>query len=178
MQLLVPDWARPSALASHRLDEATAVRLALDLAERNIESGDGGPFGAVIFEQDSGCLVSAGVNLVVAANQTVLHAEVVAIMLAQEKLGRYDALKGGHTLACSAHPCVMCLGAVHWAGLSKIVYSAGVSVTEGIGFDEGPGVRSAVAGLQKRGVVLRGGYEEERGRSILQRYRDQGGTIY
>ena len=43
-----------------------------------------------MFEQESGRLVSVGVNRVVPENSSLAHAEVLAIGLAQTSLGTYD----------------------------------------------------------------------------------------
>ncbi len=61
------------------------MKLVLNLAQRNIEENTGGPFAAAIFERESGQLIAPGINIVTSANCSVLHAEIVAIMLAQKK---------------------------------------------------------------------------------------------
>src|SRR5215213_6406928 len=77
------DWERP-----YRDDEAK-VALAIELARQNILHESGGPFGAAVFEQESGRLVAVGVNRVTALNNSVLHGEIVAFMMAQQRLGSY-----------------------------------------------------------------------------------------
>jgi hypothetical protein len=66
------------------------MRLAIDLSRENILRSTGGPFGAAIFELESGRLVSVGVNLVVPCNNSVLHGEMVAFMMAEARLGTYS----------------------------------------------------------------------------------------
>jgi hypothetical protein len=94
----LPRWFR-GLLADDRsgrrgLEERMA--LVIELARRNVREGTGGPFAAAVFEQKTGALVSAGVNLVTYANCSALHAEMVALMFAQRSLGTYDL--GAETL--------------------------------------------------------------------------------
>jgi tRNA(Arg) A34 adenosine deaminase TadA len=91
------------------------MRLAVELASRNVEHRTGGPFGAAIFEIDTWRIVGLGVNLVEPSNCSILHAEMVAIAMAQQTVGSYDLAAGGgvrHELATSTEPCAMCLGAI------------------------------------------------------------------
>ena len=48
-----------------------------------------GPFGAAIVEEESGRLVAVGMNQVVPRNNAILHAEIVAFMFAQQRVGSY-----------------------------------------------------------------------------------------
>ena len=106
----------------------------------NVEEYSGGPFAAAMFESDTGNLVSLGVNLVTTRNLSFLHAEIVAIAIAQTKLGNYDL--GAPALPAldlfsTTEPCAMCLGAIPWSGIKRVVTSATDSDARSIGFDEG-----------------------------------------
>jgi tRNA(Arg) A34 adenosine deaminase TadA len=61
------------------------MRVMIELARANVQHG-GGPFVAGIFDAATGRLIAPGVNLVLTHNCSVLHAEIVAIMLAQQSL--------------------------------------------------------------------------------------------
>jgi tRNA(Arg) A34 adenosine deaminase TadA len=50
------------------------------------------------------------------------HAEILAIRLASERSGTHDL--SGCTIYSSCEPCPMCLGAVYWAGIKKVVFSS------------------------------------------------------
>jgi tRNA(Arg) A34 adenosine deaminase TadA len=65
------------------------MRFVLDLARENV-AAKGGPFSAAVFEHHSGRLLAAGANRVVASGYSCAHAEVVALSLAQHRLGHYD----------------------------------------------------------------------------------------
>uniref|UniRef100_A0A0K0DRT4 CMP/dCMP-type deaminase domain-containing protein n=1 Tax=Angiostrongylus cantonensis TaxID=6313 RepID=A0A0K0DRT4_ANGCA len=58
-----------------------AVREACD----GVESGDGGPFGAVIVRD--GIVIATGHNMVLVTNDPTMHAEMVAIRNACKKIG-------------------------------------------------------------------------------------------
>ena len=66
------------------------MRFAIALARENAERRTGGPFGAAVFD-GRGRLVAPGVNIVVTSNFSILHAEMVAISLAQKKLAEVEA---------------------------------------------------------------------------------------
>jgi tRNA(Arg) A34 adenosine deaminase TadA len=87
----------------------------IDTARRNVVENTGGPFAAGVFEMHTGRLISLGVNLVTTEKLSVLHAEMVALMIAQRNFGTYDLGVTGtafHELFTSAEPCAMCFGAI------------------------------------------------------------------
>src|SRR6478609_2225856 len=79
----VVDWQ-----AAYTTDEAK-MRLAIAVATQNVLQRSGGPFGAAVFERQSGALVSVGMNSVVRLHNSTLHAEMLAIMLAEQRIGSY-----------------------------------------------------------------------------------------
>jgi tRNA(Arg) A34 adenosine deaminase TadA len=156
------------------------MRLAVELARENVTQKTGGPFGAAVFEADSGRLVAAGVNLVESSNCSIAHAEMVAIALAQRALGHYDLGRDNitHELVTSTEPCAMCLGAIPWSGLRRVVCGARGEDACAIGFDEGAKPADWVGALRSRGIeVLRDVLREE-ARAVLQEYLASGGLIY
>src|SRR5512137_520961 len=103
------------------------MRFVIGLAQQNIAAGTGGPFAAAVFDDGTGRLVAAGVNLVTSLNSSIVHAEILAIMLAQQREGTYDLGGSGmplFELVTSAEPCAMCLGAIPWSGVRRLVCGA------------------------------------------------------
>ena len=94
------------------------INQAIDLATENVRNG-GGPFGAVIVKD--GEVIATGVNRVTSNADPTAHAEVQAIRSACAKLGHFE-LKGC-VLYTSCEPCPMCLGAIYWARLDRVVYA-------------------------------------------------------
>jgi tRNA(Arg) A34 adenosine deaminase TadA len=176
----LPPWCTASTLQRLLRTEPDWLSFAITLAERNVARGTGGPFGAVIVDDASGEALGVGVNRVEALNNPVLHAEVVAITSAAATLRAYaiGAVIPRATLYTSSEPCVMCLGAVHWAGLHRVVFAAPVSAAERIGFNEGPNQRQLRAGLAAHGVRFVRGAGIRRVTRLLAAYVALGQRVY
>jgi tRNA(Arg) A34 adenosine deaminase TadA len=108
------------------------LRRAIRLAAENVQSGRGGPFGAVIVRD--GVIVAEGVNSVTLTKDPTAHAEVSAIRAACESLGRFDLR--GCTIYSSCEPCPMCLGAIYWARLDALYFAATHKDASRAGFDD------------------------------------------
>src|SRR5690606_21560860 len=91
-ELALPSWVEaflpPPEHVYSTLEER--MQLAIDLSRKNIEHGTGGPFGAAVFELDTGRLIAPGVNMVVNAKWSGGHGEMVAYSIAQQVIGTHD----------------------------------------------------------------------------------------
>jgi tRNA(Arg) A34 adenosine deaminase TadA len=157
------------------------INLVTTLSKLNIEQGTGGPFGAGIFRADTYELVAPGVNLVMTAKSSIAHAEIVAIMMAQQTLGSHDLGADGlppHELVTSCEPCTMCLGAICWSGVRHLICGARGSDAEAIGFDEGPKPTNWVTELEHRGIHVMTDIGRLNATQVLQNYVAQGGEVY
>jgi guanine deaminase len=105
-----------------------AIRLSIE----NVESGRGGPFGAIIVKD--GKIIATGTNQVTATNDPTAHAEVVAIRRACEVLKSFQL--DGCEIYCSCEPCPMCLGAIYWARPDKIFFANTKEDAAKIKFDD------------------------------------------
>jgi len=103
-----------------------AARLALE----NVQSGLGGPFGAVVVKD--GQIIARGTNRVTRTNDPTAHAEVVAIREACRVLGTFDL--SGCEVYTSCEPCPMCLSAIYWARIGKVYYGCTAQDAAAIGF--------------------------------------------
>lgn len=169
-----PDWLARRALPDIIADDDAAMELAIELAMQNVAHATGGPFGALLRETASGRLLSVGVNQVRATGNPSLHAEVMALSLA----GCNGADLTQATLFTSCAPCIMCLGATHWAGVKRIVFSALKEDAEAIGFSEGAGTDALQGEMVSRGVAIEGGRLRARGVEVFRNYVASGGVIY
>lgn len=104
---------------------------AINIAAAGIKNG-GGPFGAVITKE--GKIISETINNVVLTNDPTAHAEILAIRKAASVLKSHDLNKC--TLYTSCEPCPMCLGAIYWAGIKKVVYACDRIDAERAGFSD------------------------------------------
>lgn len=168
LTLELPDWLNPATPLVFG-DDLVAMAFAVQLSRRNVAEG-GGPFAALVLDAQGG-LVAAGVNRVVEQGNSVLHAEMVALMLAQQKLGTHDLRRAGPlTLVTSCAPCAMCLGAIPWAGVARVVCGARGEDAEAIGFDEGDKPAAWVAALQRRGITVLEDVGREAAAAVLADY--------
>jgi tRNA(Arg) A34 adenosine deaminase TadA len=180
IRVALPDWVGDAVdFGAACATDEQRMRVAIDLARTNVVRRTGGPFGAAIFAGDR--LVAVGVNLVVPLSNSVLHAEMVAFMMAQAKLGTYTLRADGladHALFTSCEPCAMCLGATLWAGVRRVVWAAGREDANRASFDEGPVFAESYTYLRERGIVFEAGVLRDEGRDALALYGESGGAIY
>lgn len=114
----------------HTASDDFFLQRAVELARLGSESGQGGPFGAVIVRD--GQILAEGWNRVVASQDPTAHAEISAIRTACVALGQFHL--EGCTLYASSEPCPMCLSAAYWARISRIVFANSRSEAAAIGF--------------------------------------------
>ena len=157
------------------------MRLAIRVARENVERGTGGPFGAAIFESESGKLVSVGMNSVVRLNNCTLHGEMFAFMMAQQRVGSYtlkSATLPMHEMHTSCEPCAMCLGTTLWSGVQRVVYGATREDATILNFEEGPVFPESYKYLEDRGIEIVRQVMRNEARSVLELYRAKSGKIY
>ena len=161
------DWTRPY------LGDRDRMRVALLVARQNVERKTGGPFGAAIFEVESGRLVAVGLNQVETLGSSFVHAELFAIAMAEQRLDspRLDAVHlPPLELHTTCEPCIMCAGALVLSGITRLVSAAAATDAEAAGFPaiNGGDTSSLLAAheVQERHGVLR-----DEAREILRLYR-------
>ena len=177
-----PDWVY-SLVDWERVytSDVDKMRVAIGMSRENVERDTGGPFGAAIFETDSGKLVAVGMNSVVRLNNCALHGEMVAFMMAQQRVGHFtlqSPMLPAHELFTSCEPCAMCLGATLWSGVRRVVYGAGREDASRLNFEEGPVFPESYKYLEDRGIQIARGVLREEAKTVLERYREKRGTIY
>jgi len=166
---------------AHYPDDEAKMRLAIAVSRANVEHGTGGPFGAAIFERESGRLVAVGMNSVVRLGNSALHGEMVAFMMAQRAVGTFSLSAPGlpaHELFTSCEPCAMCLGATLWSGVRRVVYGAGREDASRLNFEEGPVFPASYVYLEDRGIEIRRDVLRDEARAVLELYRAKNGKIY
>lgn len=178
----LPDWVDEIAQrqASYASD-AERMALAIELARQNVLREGGGPFGAVVFDDRTGACIAAGVNRVQQLGNCALHAEIVALMFAQRRIGNHTLYSDGgpqYVLVTSCDPCAMCLGALLWSGVRRVICGATRDDAMRMGFDEGPVFPESLTYLQDRGVHITHGVLRADAVAVLELYRDHGGVVY
>jgi tRNA(Arg) A34 adenosine deaminase TadA len=171
----IVDWGRTYA------SDDDKMRLAIAVSRENVVRGTGGPFGAAIFERASGTLVAVGMNSVVRLNNCTLHGEMVAFMMAQQRIGSFTLNSPSlpeHDLFTSCEPCAMCLGATLWSGVRRVVYGAGREDASRLDFEEGPVFPESYTYLEDRGITIQRNFLRDEATAILELYRANSGKIY
>jgi tRNA(Arg) A34 adenosine deaminase TadA len=182
IQVHYPDWVHETVdwERVYRNDDEK-MRLAIALARENVAHDTGGPFGAAVFESDSGKLVAVGMNSVVRLSNCTLHGEMVAFMMAQRRVGSFTLGGNGrpaHEIFSSCDPCAMCLGATLWSGVRRMVCGASREDATRLDFDEGPVFPESYAYLESSGIRVVHGVLRDEARAVMERYRARGGQIY
>ena len=183
LNVRLPEWLPKLFQGPERVYPSIEERMGLviELARLNVEKEKAGPFAAAVFEMRTGKLVAPGVNLVLQLNCAILHAEMVAIAMAQKILGTYDLGGPGmpaHEIVINAEPCAMCLGAIPWSGVRRLVCGARDEDARIIGFDEGDKPFDWALSLKNRGIYVVQDMLREEAISVLEEYQSAGGIIY
>jgi tRNA(Arg) A34 adenosine deaminase TadA len=171
----VVDWDRAYTSDEERM------RLAIRMSRENVERDTGGPFGAAVFEMESGRLVAVGMNSVVRLNNCMLHGEGMAVMMAQSRLDCFTLRTDdgpAYELVTSCEPCAMCLGTTLWSGVRRLVCGAGRDDALRLGFDEGPVFPASYEYLEARGIRVVHGMLRDEANAVLELYRARQGPIY
>jgi tRNA(Arg) A34 adenosine deaminase TadA len=177
-----PDWVHSTVdFARCYASDEEKMRLAIAVSRENVERGTGGPFGAAVFERESGKLVAVGMNSVLRYNNCTLHGEMVAFMMAQQVVQSFTLNAPNlpeHELFTSCEPCAMCLGATLWSGVRRVVYGAQREDASKLNFEEGPVFPESYTYLEDRGITIVRSLLREEARAVLELYRKKSGKIY
>lgn len=106
------------------------MKLANDLANYNLKTNAGGPFGACVVK--NGKIIGKGSNNVLLNNDPTAHAEIMAIRDACKNINSYDLTDCEIYTSC--YPCPMCLAAIIWSNVKKVYYGNTKEDAAEIGF--------------------------------------------
>ncbi len=140
----------------------------------NLESGEGGPFGAVIVKD--GKIVGRGHNRVLAAQDPTCHAEIEAIRSACRNLGTRDL--SGCEIYTSCYPCPMCLGAIIWANIRTAYFGNTAEDAARVGFRDDYIYRFIENGRKDDGVLSLRQLDRDLTIGTFDAYRESGREIY
>ncbi len=141
------------------------LRLAINLAWEARKAG-ADPFGAVLVHHDT--VVAKDRDRSVEVSDPTHHAELSVISAYCRERGIFHL--EDYTLYTSAEPCVMCAGAIHWARISRVVFSVSqVKLQEFSGGATKPSCESIV-NMGRRSVEVVGPVMEEEGLAVFRDY--------
>lgn len=112
------------------MGQETFMEMAVKLANENVATNHGGPFGAIVIK--NGRVVGVGRNEVTAINDPTAHAEVQAIREACKNLNDFQLVDCEIYTSCE--PCPMCLGAIYWARPKAVYFACTKEEAATIGF--------------------------------------------
>jgi tRNA(adenine34) deaminase len=96
------------------------MKLALNEAKKAGQKSEV-PIGAVLVAE-SGNILSASHNQTISLADPTAHAEIIALRKAGQKIQNYRLLNT--TLYVTIEPCIMCMGAIVHARVSRVVFGA------------------------------------------------------
>lgn len=94
------------------------IRKAIEVSRKARERGDT-PFGSILVYKDGTVLLEQG-NIEITESDPTGHAETSLVRKASriyDKQYLWDC-----TLYSTAEPCVMCMGAIYWGNIGRVVY--------------------------------------------------------
>lgn len=100
------------------MDEEKFLELAIEKARESVASG-GFPAGAIVVRD--GAVVGEGVSIGNKIHDPTSHGEMAAIRDACKSLQQKELTDA--VLYSSMQPCLMCLGAIFWSGIRRVVYA-------------------------------------------------------
>src|ERR1700735_13576 len=113
------------------MDEPSLMRLAIQVAGEGIAARQS-PFGSILVKEDR--VVAATHNTVWRDTDPTAHAEVNCIRSAAAALKLIDL--SGCEMYSTCEPCPMCLAAIHWAKIDRVIYGATIADAATAGFCE------------------------------------------
>jgi tRNA(Arg) A34 adenosine deaminase TadA len=155
------------------MNEQEAMRLAIHKGQEAIAAGQS-PFAAVIVRGDD--VIAVTHNTVWRDTDPTAHAEVNCIRAAAAAL-RTIALHGC-TLFSTTEPCPMCLSAIHWAKIDRVVYGAAIADATAAGFSELAIPARTMAQMEHSPVRVEGGLLRDECAALFDQWRAAGGKAY
>lgn len=149
------------------------MRMAVEKAREGVSKGQT-PFGAIIVKK--GQVLVCEHNTVWKDCDITAHAEMRAVRRACRKLNTIDLT--GATLYSTCEPCPMCLGAIHWAGVSRVVFGCRIRDAKKMGFSELTVSAARLKSLGNSPVKVTGGVLREECIDVMKLWEKLGGRPY
>lgn len=151
------------------------MNLAINEAKKTMRKDIGGPFGALIVDQN-GKILSVASNTVLGDHDPTAHAEMNAIRKATKAIGSHDLT--GCKLYTTAYPCPMCLGAIIWSNIKKVYYGCIESDADEIGFRDDFIYKFIETGREDIDILDLEETQRELCLTLFKEYKDNNKTMY
>jgi guanine deaminase len=151
------------------ISDQDAMKLAIGKAREAIAAGQS-PFGAVLVRE--GRVVAEAHNTVWRDGDPTAHAEINCIRRAAADLGRIDL--SGCTMYSTCEPCPMCLSAIHWSKIDRVVFGATIADATAAGFSELPVAAAELAKIGGSPLRVEGGLLRDACAALFGQWREAG----
>ena len=152
------------------------MKFANENAKRGIKNGDGGPFGAIILDENLN-IIANGNNKVLKNNDPTAHAEVETIREACKVLNTYDL--SDYIMYTSCEPCPMCLSAIMWANIKEVYYACTKEDAKNIGFRDDMIYDFIKGRIKNKDEILKlGKMNRDEAIKIFEKYKENNKKIY
>jgi tRNA(Arg) A34 adenosine deaminase TadA len=128
------------------------------------------PVGALLVRD--GTIVCAAHNTVWRDLDPTAHGEMNAVRRAAATLRTVDL--AGSTVYVTLEPCPMCLGALHWARISRVVYGASITDAAAVGFSEMPVPAAELSRLGRSPLRVEAGPRRQECLALFDEWRASG----
>jgi tRNA(Arg) A34 adenosine deaminase TadA len=149
--------------------DAEYMHLAIGKAQEGIAAGQS-PFGAVLIKVSD--VVAATHNTVWRDRDPTAHAELNCIRQAAATL--QTVFLPGCTMYATTEPCPMCLAAIHWAKIERVVYGASIADATHAGFGQLHIGARTLAELGKSPLRVEGGLLRAECAALFDQWRAAG----
>jgi tRNA(Arg) A34 adenosine deaminase TadA len=149
--------------------ERQFMEAAIAKAVEGIAAGQS-PFGSVLVKH--GVIVVATHNTVWRDVDPTAHAEVNCLRASARLIGSIGL--EGCTLFSTCEPCPMCLAAIHWAKVDRVVFGAAIEDATAAGFSELPVPAATLAALGRSPVRVESGLLRDECAALFARWREAG----
>ena len=151
------------------MTDAEFLRLAIGAAREGMAVGQS-PFGSVVVR--GGTVVAVAHNTVWRETDPTAHAEINSLRAAARALGTINL--SSCTLYCTCEPCPMCLAAIHWAKIRRVVFGADIADAAAAGFSELRVPARELARMGGSNLTVEGGLLAEECRALFQEFSRSG----
>lgn len=151
------------------MNDEDAMRLAIETTRKGIAAGQT-PFGSVVVKD--GRVIAATHNTVWRDLDPTAHAEVNCLRASAKALASIDL--DGATLYSTCEPCPMCLAAIHWAKVDRVVFGATIADAADAGFAEMPIAAERMVEMGKSPLRVEGGLLREECAELFAEWKASG----
>jgi guanine deaminase len=129
--------------------ETKFMQRVLELAQKGMDTGHGGPFGSVIVRD--GEIVGEAHNEVLSSNDPTAHAELLAVRRASARLKSFNL--SGCELYTNGAPCCMCMSSMLWAKIDRAYYALSMDDSSDIGLGDVSFYEELARPLENRQII-------------------------